>query len=724
MGGKNSERKYPKVQAETLKAALVYYDQCKNQRKTCRKFGLTRSVFQKYMKWNIEDIPEELSQGRHPVFTKEQEQELVSYVISLANRFYGMTRRAIGDFAYTLAERNGIMHPFQNRSASEDWICGFLRRHSNILSFRDGEPLSLARITRFNKIEATRFFDLLEEIVVAKGFNENTIFNVDETGFSLVPNRMPRRIARKGSRHVYVMMPAERGALCTVTCCCNANGYFVPPFFIFPQNAGRIEPDNPPQGSEYIRTSRGWSTTESFIKWLKHFRRHATRNPGTHVLLILDNHGSHISYDVVKYCRKNAIELLTLPPHSSHKMQPLDVGVYSPLKAKYREELARWLSSHMRQAPKIVDIPDILAPAYKEATKRSSAVNGFRATGIWEVNPETGVGFPNRNVMDGFFEKENEETSEDESDDSSDNESDNSQGPENPPRRGQLQRSDDLHDGDNISTAEDHSQGVNSNFSGEDHSQGVNSNFSDHSQGVNSNFAGEDHSQGVNSNFSGEDHSQGANSNFDGEDHSQGVNSNILCQHESQEVNNFLPGEDQLHSLGYFNFSREEISSKASSSSDEYDLVDGSSLSTGFKDKGQTFSNTVNKTRNVTLVPYSDSSCEEDTIYQEQAYSLQGPSGSSSFGSTIKTRASAFNVTPWDIENENQKSQTITPTRKQREVLHSEVITSDENLTKLRLGQKKKKVSSDSGERPTTRSASKASRLTLRSGKAVMDKTK
>ncbi|CAG7732722.1 unnamed protein product, partial [Allacma fusca] len=216
------------------------------------------------------------------------------------------------------------------------------------------------------------------------------------------------------------MMPAERGALCTITCCVNASGNYIPPMFTFPRYAGRVESDDVPEGSIYTRTARGWSTTESFTLWLKHFRRHAASSNQIPVLLIIDNHSSHISYEVVRYCRVSNIELLTLPPHSTHKMQPLDIGLYSALKQKYNQQLVRWLSQHMMTKPTIIQIPEIIAPAYRETAKRSTAVNSFRATGIWEIDPESGNGWPNRHVYDNMFDSSEDSSSESDSSSNSD----------------------------------------------------------------------------------------------------------------------------------------------------------------------------------------------------------------------------------------------------------------------------------------------------------------
>jgi len=60
------------------------------------------------------------------------------------------------------------------------------------------------------------------------------------------------------------------------------------------------------------------STQELFLDWLKHFQVSVKSSPEDPVLLLVDNHSSHISLPAVQYCRQHAIHAASLPPHSSH----------------------------------------------------------------------------------------------------------------------------------------------------------------------------------------------------------------------------------------------------------------------------------------------------------------------------------------------------------------------------------------------------------------------
>ena len=62
----------------------------------------------------------------------------------------------------------------------------------------------------------------------------------------------------------------------------------------------------------------------------------------------MDGHESHNALHFKQYCKEKKIITLCMPPHSSHLLQPLDVGCFGPLKKAYgrqAEELMRnWIS--------------------------------------------------------------------------------------------------------------------------------------------------------------------------------------------------------------------------------------------------------------------------------------------------------------------------------------------------------------------------------------------
>jgi hypothetical protein len=61
------------------------------------------------------------------------------------------------------------------------------------------------------------------------------------------------------------------------------------------------------------------------------------------VLLLVDGHASHKCLSVVTYARDNGVVMVCLPPHTTHRLQPLDRTVYGPLKTYYNSECDQWM---------------------------------------------------------------------------------------------------------------------------------------------------------------------------------------------------------------------------------------------------------------------------------------------------------------------------------------------------------------------------------------------
>ncbi|MCO5587825.1 hypothetical protein L7F22_041777 [Adiantum nelumboides] len=134
----------------------------------------------------------------------------------------------------------------------------------------------------------------------------------------------------------------------TVLYCVNATGDAVPSYYIFKGCSIRGNYiQNCELGAMMAAQKKAWMTGELFSAWLHHFNEWITKTVGksSRHLLILDGHGSHVTLDVVENARSMGIDIITLPTLTSHKLQPLDVSVFKSLKA------------------------------------------GFRATGIWPLNP-------------------------------------------------------------------------------------------------------------------------------------------------------------------------------------------------------------------------------------------------------------------------------------------------------------------------------------------------
>jgi len=124
------------------------------------------------------------------------------------------------------------------------------------------------------------------------------------------------------------------------------------------------------------------------LKWLQEVFIPQTQpqDPSQRRLLICDGHDSHTAADFMWACYKNNIQLLFLPPHTSHVLQPLDLSIFSPLKHTYRKllnQVTSWSESTVLGKQMMIKC---IVEARKQAFTAQNIKAGWRASGLWPVN--------------------------------------------------------------------------------------------------------------------------------------------------------------------------------------------------------------------------------------------------------------------------------------------------------------------------------------------------
>jgi predicted RNA binding protein YcfA (HicA-like mRNA interferase family) len=159
-------------------------------------------------------------------FSSDEEKELADCCRDLDARLYGLTIRMLKELGFEYAERKGIHHRFnkEKKTAGKDWVITFCERQN--LSIRMPEKCSLGRTIGFNEVQEARFFFFynLRALFEKHKFPPNRIFNMDESGIIIVPNKLSKVIAGKGKRLVDKTVSADREQLLTVLCCFSAAG--------------------------------------------------------------------------------------------------------------------------------------------------------------------------------------------------------------------------------------------------------------------------------------------------------------------------------------------------------------------------------------------------------------------------------------------------------------------------------------------------------------------
>ncbi len=173
----------------------------------------------------------------------------------------------------------------------------------------------------------------------------------------------------------------------TVVCAVNAAGNATPPMFIFPRVKFKdCFMIGAPPGAKGTSTRTVWMNEDTWAEFLDHLIQHT--NPDRPMLLILDNLKAHISLKAVEIAKSNSIVLLTLPPHTSHRMQPLDVTVFGPFKTQYSRALDGWMRSNPGKTVSIYQIAGLVNEAFMSAVTPRNITSGIKTSGIFPYNRE------------------------------------------------------------------------------------------------------------------------------------------------------------------------------------------------------------------------------------------------------------------------------------------------------------------------------------------------
>jgi len=103
-------------------------------------------------------------------------------------------------------------------------------------------------------------------------------------------------------------------------------------------------------------------------------------------LLILDGHGLHVTLYVIKRAMSRGLDLLTLPSHTSHALQPLDVTCFRPFKLSFHAYKDKWSLSHKGKRPQKEDLAGWVLHGLGRALSNQNITKGFKTTGIYPLD--------------------------------------------------------------------------------------------------------------------------------------------------------------------------------------------------------------------------------------------------------------------------------------------------------------------------------------------------
>lgn len=146
---------------------------------------------------------------------------------------------------------------------------------------------------------------------------------------------------------------------------------------------------HPTPGWVYAFSDTGFTDSYISLQWLKlvfdpQTKQRANMKPR---ILIWDGFGTHETLEILEFCFENNITLCRMPSHTSHKLQPCDVGVFGPLKTSYREQVERMERGGVNTIGK-QHFTYLYSPARENSLTKRNILAAWRGSGLFPFNPD------------------------------------------------------------------------------------------------------------------------------------------------------------------------------------------------------------------------------------------------------------------------------------------------------------------------------------------------
>ena len=215
-------------------------------------------------------------------------------------------------------------------------------------------------------------------------------FTTDETGFSIGSVQRGKVIINAQIRSQFQANPGWQEWVTAIECICT-DGTVIDPLLIFKgaKVGDWIQHANVPNTWSHSCSNKGWTSDIHGLQWLRQCFEPATREKANcgYRILILDGHGSHVTGGFIAHCMDYKIVLLCLPPHTSHLLQPLDVGLFGPLKKVLSAKLDPLIRTQVARIQK-PEWVNAYAQARVATFTSGNVWGGWRGAGLFPFNPD------------------------------------------------------------------------------------------------------------------------------------------------------------------------------------------------------------------------------------------------------------------------------------------------------------------------------------------------
>jgi len=315
-----------------------------------------------------------------------EEDTLVEWILSLDSRGAAPRPSHVRDMANILLADRENTPPL---TVGVNWATSFIKRRDELQS-RFSRRYDYQRAKNEDRMVLSDWFRLVKQTIDQNGIQPDDIYNFDETGFAMGLISAQKVVTRSDLYGRQAILQPRNREWVTVVEAISAASFALPPTIIFKaKNHNKAWEEGLPNKWRIEVSPNGWTSDEITIRWLQQtfIPYSQVQMKGKYCLLILDGHGGHLTPQFDRICAENATIPLCMPAHSSHLLQPLDIGCFAVLKRAY----SRLITNQTRLGHNYIDKLDFLAEypqAHSETFKTQTIESSFRAAGLVPLDPD------------------------------------------------------------------------------------------------------------------------------------------------------------------------------------------------------------------------------------------------------------------------------------------------------------------------------------------------
>ena len=373
----------------TVNLAFQHYykSQKKSARNSAVEHGLPARTFQRWIN-NGYHAYDDIGEPGQTYLTPEEEDKFAKYLLDLSDRGFSISKNAASTILVPWISKNGLLKSTNTRGKlNEKWWKRFLKNQPDI-NLAVQRSLEFERSKAMNPKMINRFFNVLQHAEEKLGMTE--WFNADESGSNDKARKKKTKVLKRKYKTAWSHKTSVRENITTVGIVSSAL-YALPPVLIYKaKNAARWMSKEAPAKAGILATETGMANSDCWLKIVQHMKDNLPSNGakgGGKFGLIVDGHKSHVSHDVLQAFKEAGFVVISLPPHCTTLLQPLDISCFAVFKNKLADAEDGWHCGNLGKKMTQKHMGALIAKAWYPSVAGNIIQKGFRDAGISPFNP-------------------------------------------------------------------------------------------------------------------------------------------------------------------------------------------------------------------------------------------------------------------------------------------------------------------------------------------------